>query len=185
MSKTTIAQDEDRRKQLPEEARRHGLAQVANRTNPPWRRRPTVVARRPVVVALIGVALMGLSARILALNPAPDEIAQVSADAVLADVKPAEVATAELVYAPGHSSGWHVHPGVHAVVVLSGTLTVYDEACRRHDYRPGQTYLGGREPHLASNTGAEAVGLAIIYVSDPSAHVPGNPVAPPKGCHAA
>jgi hypothetical protein len=40
-------------------------------------------------------------------------------------------------------SGWHVHPGVHSVVVLSGTLTVYDDHCVRTDDRPGEIYLGG------------------------------------------
>ena len=186
-----IALAEDHRDQLREETRRHRLAQVAHRTHPPrrWRRtgnrRTAAAARRWVMVTLAGVVLLGLSATTLTLDPRAGGIGHVAANPVLADVRPAEVATAELVYAPGHSSGWHVHPGVHSVVVLSGTLTVYDEACRRHDYRPGQTYLGGREPHLASNTGAEAVGLAITYVSDPSGHVPGSPVAPPKGCQAA
>ena len=53
------------------------------------------------------------------------------------------VGTATSSYGPGHTSGWHVHPGVHSVVVLSGTLTVYDENCVRTDYGPGQSYLGG------------------------------------------
>ena len=51
-------------------------------------------------------------------------------------------------YAPGQSSGWHRHPGLHLVTVVSGTLTVYDGDCTAATYGPGQEYLGGEEPHL-------------------------------------
>ena len=61
-----------------------------------------------------------------------------------------DVGGTDVAYEPGHSSGWHVHPGVHSVVVLPGNLTVYDADCRRHAYGPGQTYLGGDIVHIAA-----------------------------------
>lgn len=51
-------------------------------------------------------------------------------------------------YEADHSSGWHVHPGLHSVVVIGGSLTVYDERCRRHEFGPGEAYVGGDRPHL-------------------------------------
>ena len=35
-----------------------------------------------------------------------------------------DVALTGDTYEPGHSSGWHVQLGMHAVVVVPGTLTV-------------------------------------------------------------
>lgn len=193
MLTTTIDLVEDRRNQLLEEARRHRLAQMALGAG--GRRRwgrsrnggPGAARRRrsPLAMALVGLALAGLSAGALVLSLKTSDIAEV-ADALPAVVsRPADVATADLVYEPGQSSGWHTHPGVHSVVVVSGTLTVYDEACRPQDYGPGQAYLGGREPHLARNTGPKAVALVVTYVADPSAHSAGSPVGTPSGCETA
>lgn len=193
MCSTRIALGDDHPNLLPEEARRHRLAQIAALPDRSWRRGATgnrgadaFGRRRPVAVALVGLAVMGISAITLAMTIGADKTSRAAADTVGATAShPAEVSTADLVYEPGHSSGWHVHPGVHSVVVLSGTLSVYDGACRRHDYGPGQTYLGGREPHLARNTGVDAVALAVTYVSDSTTRSPGTPVAAPTGCEAA
>ena len=94
------------------------------------------------------------------------------------------IGTASETYKPGHSSGWHVHPGVHSVVVLSGTLTIYDEHCVRTDYGPGEIYLGGNAPHLARNEGTDDVDVAITYIYSSTSQTPGTPVAAPAGCDA-
>lgn len=95
-----------------------------------------------------------------------------------------EVTVSDDSYVPGHSSGWHVHPGLHSVVVLSGTLTIYDQDCHRRDHRAGETYLGGRQPHLARNEGTGAVVLVITYVSPPTSVEHGSMVPAPSGCTA-
>ena len=83
----------------------------------------------------------------------------------------------------GHSSGWHTHPGVHSVVVLSGTLTIYHQDCQRQDYGPGDVYLGGSSPHLARNESGQAVELAVTYVFATTSTVdPGSPALAPAGC---
>ena len=85
-------------------------------------------------------------------------------------------------YPPGHTSGWHAHPGVHSVVVLSGTLTIYDEHCGRTEYGPGQTYLGGTTPHVARNETLEVLNVAITFVYRPPAENHGQAVPAPTGC---
>jgi len=90
------------------------------------------------------------------------------------------VGAASETYEAGHTSGWHVHPGVHSVTVLTGTLTIYDEHCVRTDYGPGETYLGGNAPHLARNEGATDLDVAVTYVYTSTR--PGTPVAAPAGC---
>lgn len=85
-------------------------------------------------------------------------------------------------YPPGHTSGWHVHPGVHSVVVLSGTLTIFDDHCGRTEYGQGQTYLGGTTPHLARNETLEVLDVAITFVYRPLAENHGQAVPAPTGC---
>ena len=92
------------------------------------------------------------------------------------------VGTSTSRYEPGHTSGWHVHPGVHSVVVLSGALTIYDETCGRTEYGPGQTYLGGTTPHVARNETLEVLDVAITFVYRPPAENHGLAVPAPIGC---
>lgn len=67
-------------------------------------------------------------------------------------------------YAPGQSSGWHRHPGLHLVTIVSGTLTAYDRDCTAATYGPGQSYLGGDEPHLARNENEVTLEMAVTYL---------------------
>ena len=69
------------------------------------------------------------------------------------------------VYEPGQSSGWHVHDGVHAVAVLAGVLTVYDDRCRAATFGAGQPYVGGRGLHLVRNESDAPVAMVVTYVS--------------------
>ena len=75
-------------------------------------------------------------------------------------------------------------PGLHAVVVLAGTLTVFDGECRTRTYGPGDSYVGGGDPHLPSTRSAAPVEMAVRTCSPPVSrstafHVP----APaPAGC---
>lgn len=170
MLTTTIDPVEDRRRPVLEEVERHDGARRAGRTR-----------RSPLAVAALGLALMGLAATSLVLQLRGDGISPAPPAAIAAS-EPPQVSTTDLVYEPGQSSGWHVHPGVHSVVVSSGTLTVYDEACRRQDFGPGQTYVGGRQPHLVRNSGETFAVLAVTYVADPSADTPGGAVPAPPGC---
>jgi quercetin dioxygenase-like cupin family protein len=172
MLTTTIEQAEDRRMPVLEEARTHDGARGAGR-----------MGRSPLAVAALGLALMGLAATSLVVQLRGSGISPAPRAAIAAS-QPPHVSTTDLVYEPGHSSGWHVHPGVHSVAVSSGTLTVYDEACRRQDFGPGQTYVGGRDPHMVRNSGDADAVLAVTYVADPSADSPGKTVPAPPGCEA-
>lgn len=134
---------------------------------PPRRRWPALaVAAGLVLMVAAGAIFVG------SRNP-PVDAAEVAAETL------PSIGTATTSYPPGHTSGWHVHPGVHSVVVLSGTLTVYDERCVRTEYGSGQTYLGGSEAHLARNESPDPLDVAITFVYRPSAVDHGTPVAAP------
>lgn len=82
-------------------------------------------------------------------------------------VRASDVSMGAISYGVGQSSGWHVHPGIHAMLVTAGTLTVYDAACVRRTFGPGETYIGGQELHLARNETSASVGL-IVTVIEPA-----------------
>ncbi len=110
----------------------------------------------------------------------PVRAASIAATPGAADAGP-EIGVTQLTYEPGHTSGWHVHAGVHSVVVLAGTLTVYDRDCQRHQFTAGETYFGGNEAHLARNEGDEPAELAVTYVYTRHGD-PGRPLTPGAGC---
>ena len=96
----------------------------------------------------------------------------------------AEAVQVQMVtYVPRQSSGWHHHTGVHAIAVISGTLTVYDGECQPHRYGPGEAYIGGQGLHLARNEADEPIEMAVTYVL-PSGTALEETIAgaPPAGC---
>jgi quercetin dioxygenase-like cupin family protein len=52
---------------------------------------------------------------------------------------PVDVVVVDVTFAPGASAGWHNHPGPVFVVVQAGTISVWDEACVKHQYGPLST----------------------------------------------
>ncbi|MDQ6796275.1 MAG: hypothetical protein M3067_15940 [Chloroflexota bacterium] len=65
---------------------------------------------------------------------------------------PLDVVTATATFdAPG-SSGWHAHPGMVLVTVVSGSLVVYDSTCHATVQATGSTFVeSGRKAGLVRN----------------------------------
>jgi oxalate decarboxylase/phosphoglucose isomerase-like protein (cupin superfamily) len=133
-------------------------------------------------ITVTGLAALGLSA----LSDTPSS--EPPPPAVRAAAAPAPVLAVTVqraTYQPGQSSGWHAHPGVHSVVVLSGTLTVYDAACGSSAFGPTDTYVGGQRNHLARNDTPEPVEMVVVYsASGSSTDEYVLPGAPPESCSA-
>lgn len=142
-----------------------------------------------VVIAMAG-ALIAFSDRSGSDRPAASagaSMAAPSGGAFAADpsaitLSERDVSVVVQMYEPGHDTGWHTHPGIHAVAVVSGAVTVYDGECRPTTYGPGQPYVGGRDLHLVRNESSVPAELSVTYLS-PS--VPGastQHLAAPAGC---
>lgn len=141
--------------------------------------------RRGGAIAAMVIGLVVVMGATVALPPALTSAKGARATELRADPAAAvfpDVTVSDDSYVPGHSSGWHVHPGLHSVVVLSGTLTIYDQECQGRNYRAGESYAGGRQPHLSRNEGTEAVVLVITYVAPPASVEHGTMVPAPSGC---
>ena len=90
--------------------------------------------------------------------------------------------------APGGSFGWHVHGAPVAVVVASGTLTVFDPTvgnCKPFKVSKGMSFV---EPanhiHLARNDGKTPALVYALYLGVPKAADVVHNESAPAGCNA-
>jgi quercetin dioxygenase-like cupin family protein len=90
-------------------------------------------------------------------------------------------------WAPGGSTGWHMHPGHSLIIVTAGTVTDYeghDPECRPHVYTEGMGFVdaGGDHVHILRNEGdVEAKTIAVQLI--PVNAVRRIDVADPGNCH--
>lgn len=78
-----------------------------------------------------------------------------------------DVAMFTVTYAPSGYSGWHTHPGVVIVNVVSGSV-IRTVGCGSTTYGPGDTFVESDEQPAgqvsnASNTTAAVLGVTQIY----------------------
>jgi quercetin dioxygenase-like cupin family protein len=103
-------------------------------------------------------------------------------------VKPGALAVEAITVNPGGSFGWHTHGAPVAVVVTSGTLTVFDPTvakCSPFKVSKGQAFI---EPanhiHLARNDTARPATLYATYLGIPKGVHSDKPGTQPAGCNA-
>ncbi|HEX2119982.1 MAG TPA: hypothetical protein VHF91_12410, partial [Acidimicrobiales bacterium] len=121
--------------------------------------------RTAVGVAVIGGLLTPLAGYGLANAAGTDRAAPGDSLPAGASRRPEAlpVTVQRTIYEPGQSSGWHSHAGVHTVIVISGSLTVYDPSCRPRSFGPQDPYIGGLENHLARNESDAPVEMMVVY----------------------
>jgi quercetin dioxygenase-like cupin family protein len=89
---------------------------------------------------------------------------------------------------PGGNFGWHTHGAPVAVVVTSGTLTVFDPtvgACAPFKVSKGQSFVEpANHVHLARNDGKTPVKLYALYLGVPKPAAANLPAPEPAGCSA-
>ena len=100
---------------------------------------------------------------------------------------PTDVVVLTTTINPGGSTGWHSHPGPAFIVVIRGTLTVYDgndPACTPHRYGPGTGFLdpGFGHVHIARNEGTTPVTVVQTYLNVPPGGSPRIDEPAPGNC---
>ncbi|MGH9277641.1 MAG: hypothetical protein ACRD12_05985, partial [Acidimicrobiales bacterium] len=119
------------------------------------------------VAATIGIVLARVQpgrAGTAPVSPGADVAAVPGPHSLTVD-GPGGVSVVSQVYEAGQTSQWHAHSGIHAVAILSGSLTVYDADCRAQTYGRNRPYIGGQDLHLVRNDTAEAVEMVVTHVS--------------------
>lgn len=160
---------------LDDDARRLGAVEIDLETQPSW---PRMGSGPGKGLAVIGAGIVAIFLASTGLysgsssgggggrTPASPQtrLTETVASPAAASPVPPTVTVGRVTYAPGQASSWHMHTGVHAVEVLDGTITVYDQLCNAHRYGPGQSYIGGTEEHMASNETDAPVDMVVTDV---------------------
>lgn len=135
-----------------------------------------------VVVALAGGVLVRAADRPVSKPPAAPVAAAAPGDPLAITLSARDVSVVTQVYEPGQESGWHTHAGIHAVAVLSGTLTVYDGQCQAQTVEPGKPYVGGQQLHLVRNETDAPVHMTVTYLNPTANTTPTQHLPAPAGC---
>jgi len=100
--------------------------------------------------------------------------------------KPADVVVAKATVPPGASFGWHSHRAAAAVVVQTGTLTLYDSAdahCTPQRIAAGRGFVEQPDHvHLARNETHHTVTVLVTYLGLDHGVNPDVPASPPGNC---
>jgi hypothetical protein len=97
---------------------------------------------------------------------------------------PVGFTVAHLTFAPGGTTGWHVHPGPVLVIVKTGSVTKYSaEDCTAQTYTSGQAFVenGPTDENMVRNDGSVPAETIVTFITPP-----GTPIhddALPPGCH--
>jgi quercetin dioxygenase-like cupin family protein len=78
---------------------------------------------------------------------------------------PSTLSTQAASLAAGGHNGWHSHPGMVFVTVISGSITWYDENCVPTDYKAGDSWVEGSRIHAFRVTSSTAVQLMAWFVT--------------------
>jgi quercetin dioxygenase-like cupin family protein len=123
------------------------------------------------IAAILGVAVIGTFVTVALASHTPFNFTttplatgdlthkvKLNSDRVKFQTKgPTDVRVARIDFAPGARSGWHHHPGIVIVTVLSGAVTYTRSDCSSKTYGPGQPdgavfIEAGDDPAQASST---------------------------------
>ena len=103
-------------------------------------------------------------------------------------VKPGAMVVDSITVNPGGSFGWHTHGAPVAVVVTSGTLTVFDPSignCAAFKVSKGQAFIEpANHVHLARNDTTKKATLYATYLGIPKGALANKPAEQPAGCNA-
>ncbi len=166
----------------PIEERRSSQGTAPTAPAPEARQAPSRFRRAlPLLAMVAGLAVMALAALVMVRSG--DSPTQ-PADPLAITLAARDVSVVTQVYEPGQDSGWHAHPGIHAVAVISGAVTVYDDRCQPQTVDPAHPYVGGQERHLVVNPTDTPAVLAVTYLSPSAPARSTEHMGPPAGCAA-
>jgi quercetin dioxygenase-like cupin family protein len=129
-----------------------------------------------VVALLAGVAFSQVAPlQIIPLAPGTDPEHNV----ILHMKGATDVLQAELIFQPGASAGWHIHPGPVVVVVKTGKLTeIHSNGCTTVHNAGSAFFESPGEVHNVVNQGTDVTDVYATFLS-PTGSQPLIPVADP------
>jgi quercetin dioxygenase-like cupin family protein len=156
-----------------------------------------------MLAAALAVTALGLTAGVLAASPAratppagvTTEILgsgttlagfKAHVDGIKVESKnTASFTVAHLTFAPGGTTGWHVHPGPVLVIVKTGSVTKYSaQDCTAQTYTAGQAFVenGPTDENMVRNDGSVPAETIVTFITPPGAPIRDD-APPPPGCN--
>ena len=89
---------------------------------------------------------------------------------------------AHLTFAPGGTTGWHVHPGPVLVIVTTGSVTKYSaQDCTAQTYTAGQAFVenGPADENMVRNDGSVPAETIVTFITPPGVPIRGDAPSPP------
>jgi len=77
---------------------------------------------------------------------------------------PSTITTQDGSVAAGGHNGWHSHPGMVVVTLISGSITWYDENCVPINYKAGDSWTEGSQIHAYRVTSTTAIHTMALFI---------------------
>ena len=87
----------------------------------------------------------------------------------------------DVAIAAGGQNGWHSHPGMVVTILLSGSITWYDEACNPTNYTAGDAWVEGGQLHAFKVTSTTPIHIMAYFLTAQGVPVRTDQPAPPCG----
>src|ERR1700688_1494107 len=78
---------------------------------------------------------------------------------------PSTMSNQDGAYGPGGHNGWHSHPGMVAVTIVSGAIQWFDENCEETDYKAGDSWTEGSQIHYFRVVGTTGLHLTAFFIT--------------------
>jgi len=91
---------------------------------------------------------------------------------------PSTMSTQDGAYGPGGHNGWHSHPGMVAVTIVSGAIQWFNEECEETDYKAGDSWTEGSQLHYFRVVGPTGVHLTAFFITAQGAPLRTDEAAP-------
>jgi len=165
--------------------------------------RTRIKRQAPMLAAALAVTALGLTAGMLGASPAratppagvTTEIVgsgttlagfKIHVDGIKVASKHAvHFTVAHLTFAPGGTTGWHVHPGPVLVIVKAGAVTKYSaDDCTAQTYTAGQAFVenGPTDENMVRNNGSVPAETIVTFITLPGAPIRDD-APPPHSCN--
>jgi quercetin dioxygenase-like cupin family protein len=92
---------------------------------------------------------------------------------------PSTMSTQDAAYAAGGHNGWHSHPGMVVVTIVSGALQWFDENCVETDYKAGDSWTEGSQIHYFRVVGTTGLHATAFFITAQGAALRTDEAAPP------
>jgi quercetin dioxygenase-like cupin family protein len=155
------------------------------------RKTKVVIGATAVAAAIVGIAyatpIVGLASPLFSVGQHPSDIRTHGVartpngeefEVRLRTEGPSTLSTQDAAYAAGGHNGWHSHPGMVVVTIVSGALQWFDEDCVETDYKAGDSWTEGSQLHYFRVVGTTGLHATAFFITAQGAALRTDEAAP-------